>query len=247
MRTVFLFAFLLLFYGCRKESNNPTELSDAYSNRAVGASAADLLRSTSATTLTIEVQYMSGYPPDANALEHLRTLVASILNKPGGISITQRQISSSHKNVYSLDDIKSIEKQNRTAYSNGATIAVHVLIVDGSYINSSVLGIAYRNTSIVLLGKTIHDNSGSIGQTSRTKLEATVLEHEFFHLCGLVNIGTPLVSNHQDTAHGNHCDNSSCLMYYASETTDILGFLLTAPIPELDSNCRNDLRGNGGN
>jgi hypothetical protein len=247
MKQLFLFAFLLLSFSCKKESDSPGELADDYSNRSVGASAADLLRGTNATALQIEIQYMSGFAPDANAVEHLQSMVTTILNKPGGISIVQREIPAANKGVYSLDDIRSIEKQYRSAYTSGTTVAVNILIVDGSYTNASVLGIAYRNTSIVLFGKTIHENSGGIGQASRTKLEATVLEHEFAHLCGLVNVGTPIVVNHQDSSHGNHCNNTDCLMYYASETTDILGFLLTGAIPELDTNCRNDLRANGGN
>jgi hypothetical protein len=51
---------------------------------------------------------------------------------------------------------------------------------------------------------------------------------------------------HKDAAHGNHCNNSNCLMYYAAETTDALGFLVTGNIPALDAACVADLRGNGG-
>ena len=43
---------------------------------------------------------------------------------------------------------------------------------------------------MVIFGKTIHDNSGALGQTSRTKLESTVLDHEFGHILGLVDIGS---------------------------------------------------------
>jgi hypothetical protein len=35
-------------------------------------------------------------------------------------------------------------------------------------------------------------------------------------------------------------------MYYATETTDVLGFLVTGNIPALDANCINDLKVNGG-
>jgi hypothetical protein len=99
---------------------------------------------------------------------------------------------------------------------------------------------------VVLLGKKIHDNSGALGQASRTKLEATVLEHEMGHLLGLVDLGSPMQTAHRDATHGNHCNNSNCLMYYSSETSDILGFLITGNIPTLDANCRADLHANGG-
>jgi hypothetical protein len=35
-------------------------------------------------------------------------------------------------------------------------------------------------------------------------------------------------------------------MYYASETTDVLGVLLTGNVPSLDAACAVDLRANGG-
>ncbi|HEY0356753.1 MAG TPA: hypothetical protein VGC29_11140, partial [Flavisolibacter sp.] len=70
--------------------------------------------------------------------------------------------------------------------------------------------------------------------------------HEVGHLLGLVDIGSPMQTPHKDADHGSHCNNNSCLMYYASETTDILGLLLTGNIPGLDANCIADLRANGG-
>lgn len=35
-------------------------------------------------------------------------------------------------------------------------------------------------------------------------------------------------------------------MYYASETTDILGFINSGNVSQLDDNCKADLRANGG-
>src|SRR4030095_6546174 len=124
-------------------------------------------------------------------------------------------------------------------------IALYILYTNGNYTDNNVLGIAYKNTSVVLFGKKINDNSGGLGQASRTKLVATVAEHEMGHLLGLVDLGSPMVTGHKDGAHGSHCSNTACLMYYASETSDILGFLITGNIPVLDVNCRADLQANG--
>ena len=143
-------------------------------------------------------------------------------------------------------EVVEIEKQNRSVFSSGDQISLYILYTNGTYTDDKVLGVAYRNTSAVLFGKKIHDNSGALGQSSRTKLEATVLEHEVGHLLGLVDIGSPMQTPHKDVDHGSHCNNNSCLMYYASETTDILGLLLTGNIPGLDANCIADLRANGG-
>lgn len=235
------------FTGCSKSDSNtglPSIVSE--NDKAVGASANDLLSSAKYTSLKIEIQYMPGFQPDATAVANLNSLLNTLANKPSGITIIQSQIASSGKTTMDLNDLATIEKNNRTAFTTSTQLGVYLLITDGSYISVNTLGLAYRNTSMCLLGKTIHDNSGAIGQASRTKLVTTVLEHEVAHLLGLVDIGSAMQTNHKDAAHGNHCNNNGCLMYYASETTDVLGFLITGNIPTLDANCRADLHANGG-
>lgn len=238
---------ILAIAGCSKK-DTLTGLASINSdnNKAVGASANDLLSAGRYSSVKIEIQYMPGFQTDAAALNNLSSFLNALLNKPGGISIQQTQISASASQVLSLNDIAAIEKNNRTVYTSGNQLGVYFLFTDGSYTESNVLGLAFRNTSMCIFGKPVHDNSGGIGQASRTKLESTVLEHEFGHILGLVDVGSPMQASHKDAAHGNHCSNTNCLMYYASETSDIFGFLITGNIPALDANCRADLTANGG-
>jgi hypothetical protein len=246
---LFLASVLLLSIGCSKQkvifSNNP-DAPDYLHNRPVGASANEILSSSKYSSVVVEVQYMTGYAPDATAMNNLQSFLNSYVNKPGGITIITKQIDLSSSTVLTLDQVKSIEQSNRTAFTSGTQLALYILYTNGNYTDNNVLGLAYRNTSIVIFGKTVHDNSGGLGQVNRTKLEATVGEHEMGHLLGLVNLGSPMQANHQDGAHPNHCNNSNCLMYYASNTKDVLGFLLTGNIPSLDANCVADLHANGG-
>jgi hypothetical protein len=246
-------AILTLFFasvflaGCSKSGyvNNP-DIPDQLHNRIVGASANELLSSSKYTSLKIEVQYMPGFQPDAAALVHLQSTLNGLLNKPGGITIVTKEIPASSNLSLSVNDIITIEKNNRTAFTNGSELAVYILYTNGNYTDPGTLGVAYKNTSAALFGKKINDNSGGIGQANRTKLVATVAEHELGHLLGLVDLGSAMQTGHKDIPHGNHCTNTSCLMYYASETTDIFGFLITGNIPALDVNCRADLTANGG-
>lgn len=249
MKTKIFVAVLLLsnITACKKETtftNNPG--ADDLHNKSVGFSANHLLSAGTYKSLKIEVQYMTGYAPDASALAHLQNILNTYLNKPSGISIVTKEIPASSSTSLSIDQVRTIEEQNRTVFTSGDQIGVYFLYTNGNFTDDKVLGAAYRNTSMVLFGKKIHDNSGGLGQASRTKLEATVLEHEFGHILGLVDIGTPMQTNHKDAAHGNHCNNTNCLMYYASETTDILGFLITGNIPSFDANCIADMHANGG-
>jgi len=250
MKTKAFLAVFLLFAiaACKKDkttfANDPN--ADDLHNKAVGYSANQLLSSATYKSVKIEVQYMTGFAPDASALNHLQTVLSAYLNKPSGISIVTKEISASISTTLSVDQVRTIEEQNRTVFTTGDQLGVYFLYTNGNYTDNGVLGVAYRNTSMVLFGKKIHDNSGGIGQASRTKLEATVLEHEFGHILGLVDLGSTMQTNHKDSAHGNHCNNSNCLMYYAAETTDILGFLITGNIPSFDTNCAADLHANGG-
>jgi hypothetical protein len=245
LKLILIFCF---FIGCSKKDssyvNNPGA-SDLH-NKPVGASANELLSSSKYTSARVEVQYMSGYQPDAAALNHVQALLSGLVNKPSGITVFTKEIPASSNTVLSVNDVIEIEKNNRTAFTSGNELALYVLYTNGNYTDNNVLGVAYRNTSVVLFGKKIQDNSGAIGQASRTKLVATVVEHEMGHLLGLVDLGSAMQTNHKDAAHGNHCSNTSCLMYYASETSDILGFLVTGNIPSFDANCLADLHANGG-
>ncbi len=239
---LFILLLSLSFTACDKTIEEILHLGE--NNKPVGVSANDLLSSSKYTSLKIEVAYMPGFAPDADALTHLHAFLTARLNKPGGITITTRQIPAASSTTLSGNDVINIEEEHRVGKTDASEMHVFILYTNGQYTSDNVLGIAYRNTSAAIFGKKIHDNSGGLGQASRTKLEATVLEHEVGHLLGLVNIGTAMQTPHQGTGH--HCDNSACLMYYAAETTDILGFLVTGNIPTLDANCVNDLKANGG-
>lgn len=250
MKTRFLLIACLIIsvISCRKTLNPYSEPGDPdyFYNRPVGASANELLSDSKYKSLVIEIQYMPGFELSSTSVSHFQNLLSSIVKKPNGISIVTREIAASASLNLSTDEVHSIEKSNRTVFTTGDQLGVYVLITNGNFTNNNVLGAAYRNTSMVLFGKTIKDNSGNIGQPSRTKLESTVLDHEIGHLLGLVDIGSPMQTNHKDPAHGSHCNNSNCLMYYASDTRDILGFLVTGNIPSFDANCLADLRANGG-
>lgn len=226
---------------CNK--NSPTSYSN---NKGVGGSANDLLSEAKYTSVSVEIQYMTGFAPDASAVNLLKDFLSARLNKSGGITIVQKEISAASNAALSVQQVADIEKNNRTVFTSGKELGVYFLFTNGEYTDGKVLGVAYNNTSMCIFGKTIHDNSGNVGQASRTKLTTTVLEHEFGHILGLVDVGTAMQTNHKDSPNGAHCNNKNCLMYYAAETTDVLGLLLTGNIPTLDANCLNDLKLNGG-
>ena len=248
---VFSALVLISLFACQKNTSDFSNSGNFITYRHdlnVGASASDLLNSSRYRSVVVELQYLSDeFKPDSNAVNHFKTFLEQRLNKPDGISVVSSQIKPSNVS-FGLDQIKSIEETSRTRFTRGTELAVYVLYLNGYYVSDSlVLGAAYRNTSIVVFGKSINDFSGG-DSLKRLVFETTVLEHESGHILGLVDEGTPMKSDHRDVANGNHCTNTDCLMYYAVmdgyNSAQYAGGL--ASVPVIDSACLVDLRANGG-
>lgn len=59
----------------------------------------------------------------------------------------------------------------------------------------------------------------------RRFVEQSTIVHELGHALGFVNNGVPMVTNHQDVAHGRHTTDDQCVMYYLNEgTADLIQF-----------------------
>lgn len=230
-----LIFFLSVLSACKKES-----VQGAYDDRTLGTSADDLLTAAPYSSLQIEIQYMPGYAPDQAALDNMVAFLKTRINKPGDISITQEQIPAGSSSITVLSDIVNTEQHYRNLYTHYNLLRVYILITDGYYSKSDVLATSYWNTSFCLFGKAIDDASS---QANRSILITTLLEHEFGHLMGLVDQGTPMLTDHKDVVNGAHCDNPDCLMYYDVEAGSP-GSLTTVPL--MDANCIADLRSNGG-
>lgn len=249
MKKYFAPAFLIivLFVQCKKTDTQATGAAANLNNKSVGVSANDILSASKYNAIVMQVQYMPGFAPDAASLNTLTQIfLPTYVNKPGGITYNLTPIAASGKSTLTLNEIVGIETANRTLFTSGNTLAIYVLYVDAGYATANTLGVAYRNTSLVLFGPTIVNNSGGVNQTSRTRLESTVQQHEFGHLMGLVNLGSPMVTAHNDPNNAGHCSNSSCLMYYITNNSSVGGILLNSPTPSLDANCKADLHANGG-
>jgi hypothetical protein len=248
MRLICFALLLVSLISCTKSIAVEEEegLPKSFHLQKVGASARDLLSDERFTSLRIEVQYMTGYEPDERALLNLRYFLYERLHKPGGISIITQEIAPEADSSLSFEEIIAIEKANRKEYAAGKELTLYILYTNGYYKEDMMLGYAYLNTSAVLFGRNLDDNSNKFKKLNRSDLETRVLQHEVAHLLGLVNVGTALQSAHKDDDHGKHCSNKQCLMYYLTDTEESPSILLRKGIPKLDDACLADLRANGG-
>ena len=185
--------------------------------------------------------------PGTSSINKLKSFLEERLNKPGGITISlDDEIVSPGIDSLTANQVYELEQEHRDRFTSGTTLAAYFLFLDNSYERENVLGIAYFNTSMAIFEETILDNTGGFGQPSATTVESSVLMHEFGHILGLVDNGSPAVQDHVDEENGSHCDVESCLMYWAIQTTDLMGNLMGGSIPELDEQCLHDLQANGG-
>lgn len=249
---------LMIGTGCKKEDPLITEQEDTSTegqkdddSSTSHIIANDFLSDKKFDKLIVEIQYVEGYQPKSASVDKLKAFLQERLKKPAGITILKNAIPPPGKAAYSLEDIREVEKGSRTQEPHEKTLTAYIFFADADYAensgNSKVLGIAYGRTSMVIFEKTIKEYSGGLTQPPVSTLESTVIQHELGHTLGLVNNGTSMETEHQDEPNGKHCNNKECLMYYTAETTDIVGNLTGGNVPELDNNCLDDLRANGGN
>ena len=242
-----LIIITIVLLACSNDNNSGGEGDNFSSTQNVGATANEFLASDTYTSLAIEVDYVEGFEPSQAALNNLRTFLEARLNKPGGISITiDDEIPVPGNSPYTAQEAYNVEKENRDTFTEGTTLAAYFIVLDGQFEQENVLGFAYFNTSMALLGGTIENNSGGFNQPSKETVETAVLQHEFGHILGLVNNGTPAVQDHLDEANGAHCDVETCLMYFAVRTSDFMNNLTGGNVPKLDAQCIQDLQANGG-
>ena len=244
---------LIILQACSKDetSEGQNGINKIVNKQITGSSANDILSDSKFKSIVIELAYIEGYEPTASAVDYFENFINTTSYKPGGITILKRSIPSLGNTEYSIEEIADIEEANRTKYNIGDQIAIWAFFTDGKSdkdnSESAVLGTAYRNTSFVIFEETLRNFSNGPFEPDRNLLEATVINHEFGHLLGLVNFGSDMQTPHEDTEHQRHCNVESCLMYWEAVSRGSFFNIMNTNAPlQLDSQCIADLQANGG-
>lgn len=249
-----IISIMSLFLGCSDDDSSQTEDPNAAINAAnrqpLGTSANQLLSSDEFTSLRVELAYSEGFRPTQTTIDLLVPFLEERLDKPGGITLVESIITSEEEGPYDIDEIVAIEDANRTVFNDGEEIGVWLFFSDerssGDSGNSVVLGTAYRNTSMVVYERTfIEIGNNPATPVNRTLIESSTIRHEFGHIFGLVNIGTPLTSNHEDENNPRHCNVQECLMFFQTVTNSFNNGNLES-LANFDPLCVGDLQANGG-
>jgi hypothetical protein len=242
-KTIILLAIVTALYACGNLLAPPTAtvITKGIADKLdVGESAQDLLSKLKYTRLNIEIQFAPGMRPQDRSVDDLLAFFKTYTDKPGGVTVTLKQVGSIGKTQITTQDADSFAVKNRVLYTGGDLLSLYIYFADAVSAKSWIGGVAYRNTSVVVFEKTILENTKGQSTAKRIKIETGVLEHEVGHLLGLVNNGTPMLNSHEDAAHKFHCTNRNCLMYHAMEaglvksTNDV--------VPVFDAACIKDLQ-----
>lgn len=250
----------LITFSCKEDQDNQGQQSRAENRKALGSSAEDLLSDDNYKSMTVEMVYSPAYRPTQQTLDLFTSFINARVNKPDGVRFIETIISDQN-GPFSISQIRNIENEQRTIYTQGDDIAVYVYFASGNANSDTsttvTLGSAYQNTSIVIYEKTLQEVTNNI-QDDLTTLEATTLHHEFGHIFGLVNIQNDDIhpgDKHEDLDHQKHCIINDCLMYFEAQsiTKDNLKARLQRlkalqNIPSFDLDfCIEDLQAKGGN
>ncbi len=259
--TIFLLILLMGLANCSKDSTGdpvPIPIDKTANLKGTGDSGHDILSNDKFSNLELEIAYVTGFKPSQEAMDGFVAFLRERTFKQD-IEVLYRELPSPSEENLTLQEIAELEEENRTAYNNGAILAIYIYFADAPSVDDDVdeglvtLGAVYRNTSMIIYEKTVRELAARSNQISNADVESATLHHEFGHLFGLVNLGTVAVNDHEDADALNHCNIPGCLMGAELQFGDgILGMLQSmaskglAEAPGLDAECILDLQANGG-
>lgn len=260
-RLITLVLFLGVTLNCSKSSDDtpdPVDIDKSANLMATGDSAHDILANDNYTKMEIEVVHVQGFRPTQTAMDDFMTFLSERTFKES-IEVIYREVASPDEEDLTLTEIAQIEDENRTLYNDGETLAIYIYFADAPSVDDDeaedlvTLGAVYRNTSMIIYERTIRLLASQSGLVTNAEVETATLNHEFGHLFGLVNLGTPAINDHEDPDAVNHCDVEGCLMRAELQFGGGMMSMLEsrtskglAVAPDLDAECILDLQNNGG-
>lgn len=221
----------------------------------------------STTQLVVEIDYQKGAEPftgsflGMDAFNITRVNIEKLFQGGGATPAKTLVLPNQLAQMEQLTDITDttftgprileIAAKHRAEKDNPGRATFYILFLNGLYndgkeVRNDVLGVALGSTGVVAMFKPVINGSTNLQQFQKF-VEQTTLVHELGHSVGLVNFGVAPVAQHEDTAHGAHCTNTKCVMYYANEGASAAlqfarDYIATGNEILFDTDCLNDTK-----
>ena len=191
----------------------------------------DYIRSDNYDRLVLEVDYTTGVAPTESVIDDLVAGLTPLFDKPAGIEVVLDEELPPRGSDYawSFGELAELAGLTYDLEVDEDTIKMHVLIVDGhderDDEEGSILGLSWSNLNIVLyqesLDRLCESEAGNslrragLVEEACARTQLAIWTHELGHVIGLVDMGLPMVEDHEDPEHAHHDHNEECVMYWA--------------------------------
>ena len=127
-RKIALFClFTISLWACKEDdSESMVEDPTAENKKALGLSAEDILSNDIYTSLTVEMAFTAEYAPTQQTINAFKQFILERVNKSSGVVFIENQVSPPGNDPFSIDEIRDIEDDIRTQYTEGNNIAIFV-------------------------------------------------------------------------------------------------------------------------
>jgi len=211
-----------------------------YDDGALGSAGRPLLSSRAYNQIVIEVDWVQGREPDAQAVDYLAATLREITGKKV-VLVGGNQIEARGGN-YSGQAVLAASRQ-RAFRSADPKAAIWIGYLDGTMKGGGAAGVAVAGTVAAIFPDTFKDEP--LPGSTIAAIERAVLLQEVGHLLGLVNIGYTSPRDHEDPNHPHHSKNTGSVMYWALMSEEsLLTFIANGgkPSDKFDADDLADLK-----
>jgi len=213
---IFLIA-ILVSSGCIGEDNDSEEFRGIPGGLTLAC-----LDGSHYTKMVIEIDHDANHAPASSTVDLIKSRLASVCDKPDGITVITTQVDFSGDGSWSADEVRDAGDEHRDSIPReGSTLTWHILFPSGGYAKDGVLGVAVDASTVAIFQETIEDSTNILNRPSAEEIENAVTIHELGHLLGLVNLVYKSPVDHEDSNNPGHSSNRDSVMYWAVESNRI--------------------------
>jgi hypothetical protein len=257
---------LVLAAGCRSVAGGGSgggDDDDGTLPDAAGTGPSDIsVFDPSVTSVLVEIDYETGQAPYTGPIvgfgdtfDPAQTNIDRLFANTKAVTIPRslgamQDVGAIADEELTVQDILDLAAVHRTARNTASSRTYYVIFVSGCFADATgpkcgVLGISIGDT--IAMFKDVIDSTNIVLAPNVVRyVEQSTLIHELAHSIGLTDNGVPMVAPHKDAAHGAHCNDEDCVMFWQNEgTADATRFaqqkLLTGSTILFDAACLADV------